>query len=397
MSRRKSVRSILGIVLVMAVAMGCSAAVATPTPTPTPAPTPTAAPTATPTATPTLEPTPTPTAGPDGFPRRFHVEGNAFVDQFDQKMLFRGVDSVDPAQQKVDPNMPAWNENYYKTMADWGANIVRVPIMPSALHRFGMDATLETLDQTIAWAGRHHLYVIIDFHSVGWIPTSWYPDDFDTTTVAEWTSFWKAISSRYANNDVVAFYELFNEPQVAERQWELDPATFPGYWMDWRGLADTLISDTIRPNDPDKIVLVGGLQNAYNLSYAAAAPIADVSGNVAYVTHPYASCNTTFQSPGSLSDWDKAFGDLSSQHPVIATEFSYGDPSMDPIIPGTDGVPWHKAIIDYLEAHHISWTVWSFSANWGPGLVTDNTTFEPSEEGVYFKSRLLELNGPPSP
>jgi hypothetical protein len=53
---------------------------------------------------------------------------------------------------------------------------------------------------------------------------------------------------------------------------------------------------------------------------------------------------------------------------------------------------------DYLEAKHISWTVWNFSADWAPPLLKDDRTFEPSPgEGAYFKGRLLALNGPPLP
>ena len=394
MTRSKPSRSILGTILVMWLAVGCGGSTATPKPPATPSPT--AGPTATPILTPTPAPTPTPTVGPGGFPRRFHVKGNALVDQFGKTMIFRGVDAVDPVLQTSDPTMPAWNENYYKSMADWGANIIRVPITMTSIHVLGMDTVLTVLDQTLAWAGAHKMYVIIDFHSVGWIPSGWYSTCCGdvTTTVAEWTSFWKTISTRYAGNDVVAMYELFNEPQSDEKPWLRDRAKIPGDWTACKGVVDTLIAKTIRPNDPAKIVLVGGTQNAYNLSYAAAAPIADPANNVAYAEHPYASQNLNFTGRPSLSDWDKAFGDLSSKHPVVATEFSYLDASMDPVVDGTDGIHWHQAVIDYMEAHHISWTAWSFSANWPPGLVTDNRSLEPSTEGAYFRSRLWALNFP---
>jgi len=57
-----------------------------------------------------------------------------------------------------------------------------------------------------------------------------------------------------------------------------------------------------------------------------------------------------------------------------------------------DGIPYHQAIIDYLEAHHISWTVWCFDAYWKTSLLTNNQTYQPSPSGKYFRSRLLELN-----
>ena len=352
-----------------------------PTDTPTPEP---------PTSTPTI--TPTPTVGPGGFPRRFLVEGNAFVDQFGQKMIFRGISSMDPVQLDMHTEMyhPTFNEKYYQVMASWGANIVRVPIVPSILQSYGMDQVLRSLDQAIAWAGDNKIYVIITFYSTGWLADGWFPPGAGSeTSVEEWTDVWQKISSRYADNDVVAFYELYHEPAV-------NPQSNLGYtrdtWLIWKGLVDPLINYTIRPKDPDKIVLVGGLQSGYDLSYVANAPIADISNNVAYGTEPMAALNTDLIFHTEKSDWDTAFGNLSSQYPVFATELGYGDGvAPDPKI---GNIPYHQAIIDYLEEHSISWTVIHFSGSWAPRLLKSNETFEPSESGAYFRSRLLELNFP---
>jgi hypothetical protein len=318
------------------------------------------------------------------------VEGNAFVDQFGQKMIFRGLVSVDPVFMRNDPIKPAFNEHYFQVMASWGANIIRVPITPHSLHNWGLGQTLDALDQTIAWAGQHHMYVIIDFQSVGWLPDNWFPPDSAgmETTIEEWTSFWKTISSRYADNDVVAFYELFCEPAVP---WSYGYPSGPEYWLTWKGLVDTLINETIRPNDPHKTILVGGLMSAYDLSYVADEPIADISNNVGYTTHPYPTWIRT-----NNFGWDAAFGNVSKKYAVFATEYGYGD---DPCCPDplVGAIPYHQALIDYLEAHSISWAAWGFSAansNWPPCLLLDNQTFEPSESGAYFKSRLLELNVP---
>ena len=392
MSRRKSVRSILGSILVMVVVMGCSAAGSTPTPTPSATPTPT------PSATPTPTPTPTPDVGPGGFPRRFHVEGNAFVDQFHQKMVFRGIASMDPAQLKHrnDPGNPDYatypdfNEKYFHAMASWGANIVRVPLLPWSLQTYGEDAVLQALDQAIAWAGENKMYVAIDFSCVGWLaaPDVWFlPGGGFDTTVGMWTRFWDKVSSRYVHNDVVAFYELFGAPALNPSHW---PYTRED-WLAWKGLAESLIKDTIRPNDPAKTLLVGGLNADFNLSFVAHDPIVDSANNVAYTTEPYSSHLIAHE------DWNAYFGDVASQYAVFAIEFGYDSCCADSLDIDVDGTPYHRYVIDYLEARHISWTVWSFSASWTTRLLKDNTTFEPSESGAYFKSRMLELDGPPSP
>jgi endoglucanase len=214
------------------------------------------------------------------------------------------------------------------------------------------------------------------------------PNSGNETTVEEWTDFWKTISSRYADNDVVAFYELFNEPAL-NSHWPYTKAD----WLVWKGLVEPLINDTIRPNDPDKIILVGGLQAGYDLEFVSDAPITDISNNVAYGTQPYAGLLLPNANHATKSGWDRAFGKLSAQYPVFATEFGYDEACCKD--PNIGNVAYHQAIIDYLEAHNISWTVWCFDAYWQAKLLKNNLTFEPSESGMYFRSRLLELNGHP--
>jgi aryl-phospho-beta-D-glucosidase BglC (GH1 family) len=342
-------------------------------------------PTSTPTYTPTPTITPTPTVGPGGFPRRFHVEGNAFVDQFSQKMIFRGMAMPDPISLALEHNpiQPDWNEHYYQVMASWGANIIRVPILPSSIRDYGIEKILTILDTTIAWAGENKMYVVIDFHSGGSIADNWYVDDPNqTTNMQEFLDFWNKISHRYANNDTVAFYELFNEPANSQQ-----PAT-RAMWLAWKGVAEQAIS-VIRTNDPNKIILVGGMNYAYDLSYVADAPIA--GENIGYATHPYA-----IQINAAHKDWDIAFGKLSDTYAVFATEFGYQDDKhgFENIMIGNK--PYGQAIVDYLEERHISWMVWVFDDNWWTSLLLDEN-FRPSPSGAYFRSRLLELNFPGVP
>ena len=100
----KSSLQILSIlVLVLAACVLPAALIPSPTVPPTSVPSP-ALP-STPVPMPTLTP---PTAAPGGFPRRFHVQGNAFVDQYGQKMVFRGMAPVDPFAQIL-LRAPVWH------------------------------------------------------------------------------------------------------------------------------------------------------------------------------------------------------------------------------------------------------------------------------------------------
>lgn len=321
------------------------------------------------------------------FPLQFHVEGNAFVDQNNNPTMFRGMAAIDPIYQRFDSstNHTQWNEQYYRVMGQWCANIIRLPILPSSLRNYGMEKTLETLDQTIAWAAKYKLYVIIDFHALGWPPENFYPPDapWYSSTQMEVMSFWETISSRYAHNNTVAFYELYNEP--------VTPASYKDYsgasatlqdWQIWKKFIEPIMV-VIRANDPDKIVLVGGLQFAYDLSFVADDPI--TGKNVAFATHPYSH-------PTWKKDWDAAFGDLSAQYPIFATEFGYDQGSSPD--DNMNGTPYHEAIINYLEEHHISWTVWVFDGTWAPPLLMDNFTYQPSPAGEYFRGIMHDLNSP---
>lgn len=333
----------------------------------------------------TLLPLASLTSTPTVLPLRFHVEGNTFMDQYGKPMVFRGMSAIDPIYQRYDdfPDHSLWSERYYREMAQWCANVIRLPILPSSVRNFGMEKTLETLDQTIAWAAENNMYVIINFHSLGWPPTDFYPPDapWFSTTPQEMINFWEIISRRYAKNNTVAFYELFNEP--ATRASYMDhsgDSTKVEDWLVWKHLNEKSIA-VIRANDPDKIILVGGLQFAYDLSYVPNAPITDK--NVGYVTHPYSH-------PAWKKDWNTAFGDLSSQYPIFATEFGYDDL----LSPDDDynGIPYHETIIKYLEERRISWTVWNFDASWKPSLLLDNEAFNPSPSGKYFRSMMINLN-----
>lgn len=332
-----------------------------------------------------LSPFPTTCTTWTRFPRRFHVEGNTFVDEDGKVMVFRGMSAIDPIYQRfVDTsNHTQWDKSYYRAMAEWGANIIRLPILPSSVRNFGMERTLSTLDQSIAWAAENGLYVIIDYHALGWPPNNYYPPDspWYSTTPQEVIDFWAAISKRYADVDTVAFYELYNEPltQASHKDYSGASATRED-WLTWKDFMEQIIA-TVRMYDADKIILVGGLQFAYDLSFVEDAPI--TGRNIAFATHPYSH-------PDYTKDWKIAFGDLSTRYPVFATEFGYdGDVSPDDEY---DGALYHEAIIEYLEEHHISWTVWVFDASWKPTLLLDNSAYLPSPSGVYFRKAMLHLN-----
>jgi hypothetical protein len=218
------------------------------------------------------------------------------------------------------------------------------------------------------------MYTYIDYHSIGFPPHERYQSGYETSK-GEILSFWDAISTRYAGDRRVAFYEIFNEPTGSE-------GYTLGDWLAWREFAEEVI-DTIRANDAETSVIVGGLQWAYDLSYAMDNPIR--RENVVYATHPY---------PGSdwRVGWEEAFGRLSEDYPVFATEFGFGTEPGPHYYEGNHTGPtrYREAILDYLEGRDISWSPWCFSATWGPSLLEDIDGYIPSTSGSFFRDALLE-------
>ena len=312
------------------------------------------------------------------------VQGNQLVTATGTPLILRGINALDPLIQVKNPDAGAgpWTEAYYAAMAAWGSNVVRLPIHPTSWRDTIPLSSLTILDQSITWAKIHKMYVIIDYHSIGLIhldtyeKTDWH--DYRTTK-KEVIEFWKTIAAQYKDNPVVAAYEIFNEPV------NLKTPTNMQDWLLWKSDAEEIIT-AIRAIDTHKIIIVGGLQWAYDLSPVANAPIAD--SNIVYAVHPYPGSNYNHS-------WDIAFGTLSEKYPLIATEvgFRLGEGSAAYYL--NTYQPQKKesytdALLPYLKKHNISWTAWNFSKYWDPPLLQDETDFTPNTAGRYFKNGLKD-------
>ncbi len=321
------------------------------------------------------------------YPQKFYIEENKIVDESGNEVVFRGVSALDPVWQYYtasESGVIPWSEDYYKTMSEWEVKIVRLPIHPGAWRKYGKNESLLILDKTLELIKKYEMYTIIDFHGIGFPPTEEYeanllfPGAYHSSN-EETIDFWNEISLRYKDNKVVAFYEIFNEPvyrnfvdQTYEPPWDED-------WVLWKNWAEKII-DQIRVNDPDSVIIVGGLSWAYDLSYVLFKPIERI--NIVYGTHPYPDSNWK-------KTWEDAFGDVKSKYPVFVTEFGFdatnsiGKPESAYSGPGR----YRDTIKFYLESKNISWTAWVFSSIWEPALLKDRD-YTPTEEGQFFKDWL---------
>ena len=202
------------------------------------------------------------------------------------------------------------------------------------------------MDQGIAWAKQHGLYVIMDWHSIGNLKDELYTSPMYNTTKAETFKFWRTVARRYKDEPAVALYELFNEPTVTA------PEVGDCTWTEWRDLQEQII-DTVRTYNPRAVCLCAGFNWAYDLTPVAAEPVR--RENIGYVCHPY-----PMKRPEPWEEkWEADFGYVSNQYPVICTEIGFcleDEPGAHIPVISTDVYGEH--ITRYLEQKGISFTVW---------------------------------------
>jgi len=321
----------------------------------------------------------------DAYPEQFQVQGNQIMDSQKQEVLFRGVSAVDPLFQVVHEaeDEAGWSAEYFRSIADWGATLVRLPIHPQFWRANSLEENFRILDQTLSWIAENKMYAILDFHSIGYPPAEDFESAYDgvyLTTTDEWRQFWTDMAEHYKNNKTVAFYELFNEPVFSGYSVDVS-SVYPNRsdWLNWRECAEKMIHE-IRQIDANKMIIVSGLSWAYDLSFAVKDPVR--ANNIVYATHPYPNSNWH-------TSWADAFGKLKEKAPVMVTEFGF-EISGDKAETQYKGLHRYRDdMMKYLESKKISWVAWSFSNKWMPALLADKEG-NPNEVGHFFRDKLRQ-------
>jgi len=303
------------------------------------------------------------------------VEGNIFVNEKGETIVFRGYNSSDPDKLE---SQGQWTASYFSEIKNWGSNIVRFPIHPEAWRKRGKDNYLDLIDKGIAWAEQEGMYVILDWHSIGNLRSEVFFHDRYNTTKRETFTFWKLMSEKYGNNPTVAFFELFNEPTIYNNKLGLCS------WPQWKEIMEEVIL-ICRANGAKNIPLVAGFNWAYDLSVVKNEPI-DAEG-IAYVSHPYPQKR---DKPWE-EKWEADWGFVADKYPVILTEIGYCKADSEGAhIPVIDDGYFVQAITEYTAKKGISFVVWVFDPNWSPMLIKD-WSFEPTKEGKVWKDKMLEM------
>ena len=322
------------------------------------------------------------------------VSGNKLV-AGGAEIVLRGVNALDPLA--MNRYMGHWEDNYFAQMADWGSKVVRIPVHPSEWGSRFYNGTgscafpqvyqqckdrMAVIEQAVTWAGDHGMYSIIDWHVIGSLVTGYFQGYVYRTTQAETEDFWRQIATRFKDDPRVAAYELLNEPVTDRNGWQVSEAQ----WIEQRDWFENLV-DVIRVIDPDKPIICNGLDWGYNLVYAGDNPV-DRPG-IVYGAHPY---------PVKALPWEDYFGYLTGKYPVLATEFGFqnnGSSVYDESV-YQGGVSYRSDLDAYLEGKGIGWMAWSFGPLWEPILTLD-WDYIPSEQGQFYRDKLLAAAGEPIP
>jgi endoglucanase len=304
----------------------------------------------------------TPPIAPDGY----YVEGNKIYDGNDQVHVFRGVDRP---SLEWNPDGEGISSADIDLIASWNANVVRFAINQG----FWLEGSVvydagyrQRVDEVVQWSKAAGMDVILDLHwsdrgNLSQVPAQNRMADQNSR------AFWQSVAEIYKDDGRV-FFELYNEPHDVE-------------WSVWRNGGDSgdgfqavgmqELYDTVRDAGADNLVVIGGLDYAYDLS---GVPSNRIDGyNIVYATHPY-----DFDSKQPAA-WPDDWGFLAESDPIFVTEFGSFDCD----------ATYSQQLIDYAEQRGLSWSAWA----WYPGgcgfpALIDNWSGAPSATGQIVKTAL---------
>jgi aryl-phospho-beta-D-glucosidase BglC (GH1 family) len=307
-------------------------------------------------------------------PEWIKVDGNKFVNESGKTVIFQGVNISDPDKLA---KAGKWEKKHFEEAKNWGANIIRLPIHPATWRERGSENYIMLLDQAVEWARELDIYLILDWHSIGNLKTEQFQNQGYITTKEETYEFWRIMSKKYADEPVMAMYELYNEPTTSgERFGECS-------WSEWKQMNQEMI-DIIRKNHQNAVILVTGFDWGYDLTPVKDDPIE--RPGIAYVSHPYPEKRNKPWEP----KWEEDWGFVADKYPMILTEIGFALPEEKGVhIPVHGDEEYGNAIVDYSAKKGISWVVWCFDPNWAPYMFSD-WNYTPTRQGAFFKKVMLK-------
>ena len=232
------------------------------------------------------------------------------------------------------PELRRWRE-------EWGATIIRLPFGQSYYTTYAEAPQYrQDIADVVAAARSLGLYVILDLHGYDANGLNIAQPDPVTTP-----ALWADMARTFGSEPHVAF-DIWNEPHSVD-------------WPTWKTSAERIVRAIRQAGAGDTLVVVGGLDWAYDLS-----PLADPQsrivglGPIVYATHPYPWKSTP---PAMAAEWDQRFGLIAQQVPVLVGEYGADDSNAMPVGLGSKAAAraWLLALQSYVDGKRLSTLAWS--------------------------------------
>jgi aryl-phospho-beta-D-glucosidase BglC (GH1 family) len=277
-----------------------------------------------------------------------------------------------------------FNEDDVKFIRNQGMNVIRLPINyrhfesdQSPYHY--LEAGFERLEQVLGWCERHEIYVILDLHAVqGWQNGDWHCDNSSRHSLF-WThkqfqdrfyALWQEFAERYRNRNVVAAYNIINEPLSNAQFGRFVPDN--EYVPDYQNLNRIYREavESIREKDTEKIIILEG--DYYSVLFSGLE--APFDRNLMYSSHNYIEvCTSALPSyPGDFNNnyWDN---ERIKQQFVQTEGYQFAKQYNVPLLVGEFGFNAQHisekpqaqldAFIDQIKVYNenlIHWTIWTY-------------------------------------
>jgi len=302
------------------------------------------------------------------------VEGKEFYFN-GHPITLRGVSVGDPILARAGRPL-----SDYETIAQvWKANIVRLDVHPSVWKSIPHEQVLKTLQANADAALKGGMFVVIDWHSIGF-PDGYFekgdpddPKDLYDSNFALAKDFWEAVSKQFGGNGRVLF-ELWCEPVFKKD--DFDPPAGQK-WPQLKPYFEQLIG--IVRKHGDNVVLATSNYWAYELAGIRNDLLP--GKNIAYSWHIYAGHDGNDESA-----WAGALDDLQTVAPVIVTEWGFQRKTTEHFR-GTPESFGNKFVRDFLEAKHLHSIAWCWHPEWTPVMLKKDWK-TPTEMGAFVKDYL---------
>ncbi len=249
----------------------------------------------------------------------------------------------------------------YATIKRWGANCVRIGVAPPTWKKLRLKA-LPILRKEVDAARQQGLYVIIDWHTIGW-PDGYFEkpkgeEDLYDSSFALATDFWTACAKEFKSQRDVSF-QLWCEPVYREEDWKTPVGST------WKILKPFLakLTSTIRTQGAKNVVLATGNRWAYDLNGIRENLLPDK--NTAYMWHVYGG-----HDDNNPKLWAKALDNLHTVAPVIVTEWGFDRSTTEHFKGNPEN--FGKPFLEFMESRGLHWTAWCYHPTWGPTMLTPN-------------------------